>query len=147
MGTRYSMQMLEIADLHQVRRLFRSNHPRINPKIMELSKRLYRWGGLNPLFQNTWHATYSEIPSRLRKHAKFCVLRDVRSWYISHYLYYLTCTRKQLGDETWLAQTIRLLMLDDHSVRMSEKNRTFLFKHKEAFVDRFKKREYRRPGR
>ena len=143
MGSLYCLRMFEEADLQVARRLLRIKRLHTAAMIKRF-KRLFCWGSLNPLLplpnsgEQDTHTQYSEIPLRLRKHPKFCVLRDIRSWHISHYSFYLNYTRNRLADETLLAQSIRLLMLDDDSIGLNGEGRAFLLRHKEAFVDRFK---------
>ena len=77
------------------------------------------------------HAAYSTLPAGLRGYPKIATLRDVESWYCSHYLYYTRSMR-----HTMLSRAIRLLIHDDDR-RLEPALRAFLLRRRHAFVRRF----------
>ena len=141
MGSHYKRSFFLLADRLEWRRrrgLKYLNMPSaLNAKITKTHKRhIRRWGNFN--FAVRRHISYSELPLRLRKYPKFCVLRDTESWIISYYSYYFSPIRKVSPENVPLAKAIRLLMLNDRDIKMSEKGKARLLKHREAFIDRFK---------
>ena len=141
MGSHYKRSFFLLADQLEWRRRCGLNYltmPRaLDAKITKtLKMRIYRWGNFN--FAARRHIPYSELPPRLRKYPKFCTLRDTESWSISYYSYYFSLLKESSPENRLLAQAIRLLMLNDRDINMSEEGKAHLLKHREAFIDRFK---------
>ena len=149
MGTYYKESFFLLADQLEWRRRCGLNYltmPRaLDAKITKMLKmRIYSWGNFN--FAINHHKPYSEFPPHLRKYPKFCVLRDTESWIISFYSYCFSLMRKLSPENRLLAQAIRLLMLNDRDINMSEEGKSHLLKHREAFIDRFKNENIKGSG-
>ena len=140
MGSHYKESFFLLADQLEWRRRCGLNYltmPRaLDAKITKtLKMRIYSWGNFN--FAIDRHKPYSEFPPHLRKYHKFCVLRDTESWIISFYSYYFSPVREWPEDRL-LDKAIRLFMLNDRDINMSETEKAHLLQHREAFIDRFK---------
>ena len=141
MGSHYKQSFFLLADQLEWRRRCGLNYltmPRaLDLKIMEMFKmRTYRWGNFNFAYRR--HIPYSKLPPRLRKYPTFCALRDTESWSISYYSHHISPIHRLSPENRLLAQAIRLLMLNDRDINMSETGKAHLLKHREAFIDRFK---------
>ena len=146
MGSHYKMAFFRLADQLEWRRRCGLNYltmPKaLDAKITKMLKmRICRWGNINFASNRSGfnlHAPYHSLPPHFRKYPKLCTLRDTESWIISQYSYYFSLRTMSSPRRGPLAHAIRLLLLNDRGVNMSEEGKSHLLKHKEAFIDRFK---------
>ena len=96
-----------------------------------LKRQGFAFGNLNCLVERK-HTGFSALPEAVRNLPKLCTLRDVESWYCSHYLYY---TRSMTG--TLLERTIRLLV-EDRELEPDAGLREAAGRYRREFLERFR---------
>ena len=73
-----------------------------------------------------------------KKYLKYCILRDVKSWYASYYSYYLSRSGESPKGSTLLAKAILLLTSQEDTTIMSEVEKRIFLKHEKTLVKKLR---------
>ena len=136
-GSSFTSRFFDAADWLELRRrggLTRLAVP--NRAGIEIVRRIKRhgpaWGNLGC---RSWHhhAGYSSLAPGLRRHPRICVVRDVRSWYVSYCLYYTSAMT-----DTLLSRAIRMLAGGEARAVPRRRDREILSRHRREFLARWR---------
>ena len=136
-GTVFIRYFFDSADYLELKRLCGLKYLTMpNPIGREAVRRIkkygFKYGSRNCGF--THHVRYSTLPHGVRKYPKICVLRDLKYWYCSYYLY---CMGRCSTKKNLLFRTVRRFVYDEDS-KQDKKALPILLRHKQEFVDKFK---------
>ena len=136
-GSTFTSRLFDAADWLELRRrcgLTRLAVP--NRASIEIVRRIKRygpaWGNLNC---RSWHhhAGYSHLAPGLRRHPRICIVRDVRSWYVSYCLYYTSAMT-----DTLLSRAIRMQVGGESRAVHRRTDREILSRRRREFVARLR---------
>ena len=141
-GSSFTSRFFDAADWLELRRrggLTRLAVP--NRAGIEIVRRIKRhgpaWGNLGCRSPHH-HAGYSSLAPGLRRHPRLCVLRDLRSWYVSYCLYYTSAMT-----DTLLSRAIRMLAGGQPRAVPRRTDREILSRHRREFLARLRNEDAR----
>ena len=136
-GTSFIKDFFDAADYLELKHLCGLKYLTMpNPIGREVVKRIkkygFKYGNRNCRFKH--HVGYNDLPHDVRKYPKICVLRDIKPWYCSYYVYNM---KLYSAKKNLLFRTVRRFVYDEDS-KQDKKILPILLRHKQEFVDKFK---------
>ena len=137
-GTTFLSFFFNNADYLELKRRIGLNYLTVSSQaslnfVKAVKRYSFEYGNLNCRLSHH-HAGYSSFSYELRKHPKICVLRDIKEWYYSYYLYY---THR---NNSLLTKVMRLFM-DNVDCGLDKEMQLLILKYKQEFIDRCKEEE------